>query len=351
MTTAASIESKYDLVGVCRVITTYDFSIIVLQFPDENLADAVDVYGYINSRVPRSGRDIYITADSTFGSSVDDVSALHVNCDLLVHFGHDMSVSGSMPVIVCPRQMHIDVADAVDKIYAELPDNSSLRSVSLFFDPAIFHKFDDLCAALGARLSVPVEFGRIPPCAQLSSWSPEGSRVDLVAEYELIGGMLVARDMKRDEGSVIVIGDKSDQIVNICLRYSAVDVICYSPSAKTVSRRVGSAMKEYRERYVGVMKVKDAAVIGIIVGSMGLSGDIIRHTLSEIQALIAAAGKKSYTFVMGRINEAKLRNFPEVDNCFSCIECMDMLTRFLSSFQVDVFCLLSNDDTALISPK
>ena len=304
MTTAASIESKYDLVGVCRVITTYDFSIIVLQFPDENLADAVDVYGYINSRVPRSGRDIYITADSTFGSSVDDVSALHVNCDLLVHFGHDMSVSGSMPVIVCPRQMHIDVADAVDKIYAELPDNSSLRSVSLFFDPAI--------------------------CAQLSSWSPEGSRVDLVAEYELIGGMLVARDMKRDEGSVIVIGDKSDQIVNICLRYSAVDVICYSPSAKTVSRRVGSAMKEYRERYVGVMKVKDAAVIGIIVGSMGLSGDIIRHTLSEIQALIAAAGKKSYTFVMGRINEAKLRNFPEVDNCFSCIECMDMLT--LSSF-------------------
>jgi diphthamide biosynthesis protein 2 len=42
-----------------------------------------------------------------------------------------------------------------------------------------------------------------------------------------------------------------------------------------------------------------------------------------------SAGKSYYTFVMGRLNEAKLCNFPEIN----------------------VFCLLANDDNALVPPK
>lgn len=46
------------------------------------------------------------------------------------------------------------------------------------------------------------------------------------------------------------------------------------------------------------------------------------HIIEQMKELIKAAGKKSYTLVMGRPNSAKLANFPEVCyfnltlNCF-----------------------------------
>jgi len=36
------------------------------------------------------------------------------------------------------------------------------------------------------------------------------------------------------------------------------------------------------------------------------------HIIEQMKELIKAAGKKSYTLVMGRPNSAKLANFPEV---------------------------------------
>jgi diphthamide biosynthesis enzyme Dph1/Dph2-like protein len=36
------------------------------------------------------------------------------------------------------------------------------------------------------------------------------------------------------------------------------------------------------------------------------------HIIEQMKELIRAAGKKSYTLVMGRPNSAKLANFPEV---------------------------------------
>lgn len=51
--------------------------------------------------------------------------------------------------------------------------------------------------------------------------------------------------------------------------------------------------------------------------------------LNRLQRLILAGGKKYYTFVMGRLNEAKLCNFPEID----------------------VYCLISNEDHSIIKPK
>lgn len=37
------------------------------------------------------------------------------------------------------------------------------------------------------------------------------------------------------------------------------------------------------------------------------------HMIHQMRELITKAGKKSYTFVMGRPNPAKLANFPEVN--------------------------------------
>lgn len=334
------VEHLYDIRGVCGVISKFNFDIVVLQFPDENLADATDVYAAIK-KVLNSDVELYITADSTYGSSVDDVSALHVHCKLLVYFGSDMSVSGSMPVIVCPKRLPLDITHCVDgPLRAEIDAVAAFHqeggplAVLVFLEPCYFPHLEQVQAVFTENIAterIVVSFGMLPGCVDLSNWDPaDARRTRCLATHELIGGMLVSRCQKMSKGDLIVIlGEKNDQIINICLRYSSSKIICYSPSSGTCTTKIGVELKEYRERYMGVMRVEDADVIGLIIGSMGLSGDIIQSTVNNLQKLIGAAGKKSYVLVMGRLNEAKLRNFPEID----------------------LFCLVSNDDTSLISPK
>jgi diphthamide biosynthesis protein 2 len=67
-----------------------------------------------------------------------------------------------------------------------------------------------------------------------------------------------------------------------------------------------------------VEKAKDANIIGILVGTLGVAGYL--HMIHHMQALISAAGKKSYILAMGRPNPAKLANFPECD-VFIYISC------------------------------
>jgi len=42
--------------------------------------------------------------------------------------------------------------------------------------------------------------------------------------------------------------------------------------------------------------------------------------IDHLKKLIAAAGKKSYTFVMGKLNVAKMANFMEID-CYVLVAC------------------------------
>ncbi|KAJ8534089.1 hypothetical protein K7X08_007413 [Anisodus acutangulus] len=60
-----------------------------------------------------------------------------------------------------------------------------------------------------------------------------------------------------------------------------------------------------------IEKAKDASIIGILVGTLGAAGYL--QMIHQMKDLITRAGKKAYTFVMGRPNPAKLANFPECD--------------------------------------
>jgi diphthamide biosynthesis protein 2 len=237
-----------------------------------------------------------------------------------------------MPVVVCPRRAHLDISAVETALREELGKalSGSEKSVLLLVEPAYFHLIGEIEEAFRGMISSLI-VGKVPACADPKSWMVENndSRTTIASQYELIGSMLVPKDVVISDVVVCIISDKRDQIVNACLRYSNNDVVCYSPAERRVVSNKGVVLQEYRERFLGVSRVKDASVIGLIVGSMGLSGQVIQVTVARLQALVQAAGKTSYCFVMGRLNESKLRNFPEVD----------------------VFCLVSNDDTALISPK
>lgn len=60
-------------------------------------------------------------------------------------------------------------------------------------------------------------------------------------------------------------------------------------------------------------KAEDAEIVGLLLGSMGLETHVTQQALHILRQQCTAAGKKVYTFTMGKINEAKLSNFGEVN--------------------------------------
>jgi diphthamide biosynthesis protein 2 len=61
------------------------------------------------------------------------------------------------------------------------------------------------------------------------------------------------------------------------------------------------------QRYALIEQVKDASVIGILVGSVVV--DNYMEMIKYLKMSILSAGKKYYEVLIGKINEAKLRNF------------------------------------------
>lgn len=64
------------------------------------------------------------------------------------------------------------------------------------------------------------------------------------------------------------------------------------------------------KRYYLVERAKDAKIVGILVGTMGVAGYL--ECLSYMKRIAKFAGKKTYTFIMGKLTPEKLANFLEV---------------------------------------
>jgi diphthamide biosynthesis protein 2 len=66
-----------------------------------------------------------------------------------------------------------------------------------------------------------------------------------------------------------------------------------------------------RRRYYLVERARDASIVGILLGTLGAAG--YADAADRLRAAAAAAGKKTYTLLMGKPSPAKLANFPEIE--------------------------------------
>jgi len=329
----------FPIAEVAAVIRAGGYLRVVLQFPDEHLAHCVDVYIELQSQV--DGASLYIAADSTYGSSVDDVSAQHVNSDLLVFFGSDLSSSGAMPVLTVPPRVEVDVDDLRTHLLGTgsgmgEDERKALTRCLVIYEPGCHGRVSQGVVPLLTELfpAASVKMGALPPCADLEAWKQRAATKSGPApapstSTTTVGGLVFSSEDLTGADLIVYVGDKKEQLDNLLLHLAELPVLSYSPRDKALNRLIGSQTKVFRQRYIGVEACASAKIIGIIVGSMGLTGESTREIINRLQQLIEAAGKKHYTFVMGRLNEAKICNFPEID----------------------LFCFVSNEDTAVIAPK
>lgn len=310
---------RFDLDAVCDIISKQGFQRVALQFPDEFLPNCISIYKYITNKLANDCTDIFIIGDSTYGSSIDDISAQHVDSDVLIYFGSDLSSSGSMPVIIVPFTKDVNFKSCFEQIYQKLEQQGIGKTApTLLLYELSYHRSihsSDGCSLFKNNSNLVI--ADIPSSACLSSWDSGkslcSSSTSQTENYTKVGGLLVPTDLLNNPDLVIwYIGQKEEQRISINIRMSENIIVSYSPENDSCDLQKGCESREFRERYGGLLRVKDAQIIGIIVGSMGLRGDITQAIISRLETLITAAKKSSYVFIMGRLNEAKLCNFPEV---------------------------------------
>ncbi|CAE6416407.1 unnamed protein product [Rhizoctonia solani] len=71
-------------------------------------------------------------------------------------------------------------------------------------------------------------------------------------------------------------------------------------------------------RYAIIQKARDADVIGILVGTLGVASYL--PLMAHLRRLLSEAQKKCYTISVGKLNPAKLANFMEIE-CFVLVAC------------------------------
>lgn len=301
----------FDLEAACSVIARHGFRTVALQFPDQTAHLSVQCYLEMLRLLADPLVSLYIITDSSYGNSVDDISANHIDAQLLVYFGDDLNSSSSVPLLLLPWREHM-LDDSFEMSAASLLDSLTAVPVIVCVDPSYHHHTLPILTRLAQQYSN-VSLARLPKCADALNWSDSNALDRSVsASAVVLGGLYVPAESVTDKTVIFYIGVKTNQLISIQLKMAANLIKHYNPVTHTWSEVTGESTREFQQRYGGIARVQGAAVVGVVVGSMGLTAAVTQALTARLQRLILAAGKQYYTFVMGRLSESKLCNFPDV---------------------------------------
>lgn len=339
---------------------------VALQLPDELLGDAPDVCWEFEEAL---GDEILVfcLGDTTYAPCCpDQVAAAHLQADVLVHFGHAcLSPCRDIPVYYSFGKTSLAV-DTCAEVVAKQAEQDGISRVLVFYELQYQHAMEAFGSQLEARHQpLEVVMGQLPEPAQSAARTPstcarpdccstdspsascekesvvpstpaaDGPESDTGAwekaldgatlqQRLVIGGLQIPSDMDFSEYALLFVGSESSrQYLNVILRFlSGSSPQCFwtlRPSDARLSVDLSSTFqRKLSRRFYLVQKAKNCAVFGILVAN--LSDSYMRSVVSSLRKLLEDDGRTSYTFVVGKINPAKLANFAEVD-CFVLVAC------------------------------
>ncbi|KAH9608116.1 hypothetical protein KSS87_021790 [Heliosperma pusillum] len=311
------------------------------QFPDELLKDSTRVVRVLRDKLQRleeysdgGSRDdgrkkvgLYVMADATYGSCcVDEVGAAHINADCVVHYGHTcLSPTSTIPAYFVFGKASVSVSDCAEKICTFASCRG--KPVLVLFGLEYAYAMHDLKEALedetskvsssASRLQIFYAVA-LPPAVEpvkgerTPDLQGELGDTEIQKSYS-IGGLKwsLSHDQRIEDYLVFWIGSDNSAFANTVLTFNACEIVRYDATEKCLTTDVSQKTRILKRRYYLVEKAKDANIVGIVVGTLGVAGYL--HMINQIKDLVTKAGKKPYMLVVGRPNPAKLANFPECD--------------------------------------
>ena len=321
----ARTDEWYDIDATFKVIKDGAYKRIALQFPDWLLSDAPRVVAAITSRDPAwfsndgGHATIFVLGDTSYGSCcVDEVAAEHYNADFVVHYGHAcLSRTSTKPVYFVFGKSHVDTGKLIASLDDVVGADAGARPehpLLVVCHVAYNHAAATIArAVLGARphariAKLPDEGRFFSPGTAAARRHPDG--------HACILGQSLDLSAVEKEATVLYLGSDLAQRSQIALRFSQYPVY-YFDGERCVKESINTN-RILSRRYLMVSKLKDASMVGFLVGTMGVEG--YNEILDHLEKIAEEAGIATYTFLMGKINAAKLANFPDID-AFVMIAC------------------------------
>lgn len=329
------LSITYDIERTLKEIRQARYKRIALQFPDDMLPDAPRVFqmlsrgfnteevelahangtaGQTNGGAAGADGDIaqsvgnterwspklYILADTSYGTCcVDEVAAEHVDADVVVHYGRScLSPTARLPVIYVFTHKALPIDSVVDAFKMTYPDPTT--KVVLAADVT----FSDHVPTVYNRL---VEDGYTNLFAtevvhEPSSAIPNRTVPDAVRE---------APETLSDWQLFHISDPPTALLLTLASRVAAIHIYPTSNlSDSDVKPLPVSAAAALGRRYAVLTSLTTVPIWGILINTLSVKNYL--HIVDYVKEQIAAAGKKSYMFVVGKLNAAKVANFSEI---------------------------------------
>lgn len=333
---------KKDLKAERKVETAKAIEGVTEEIAKVAIEDEVEIDVARKASKPQDTEDeeehLTILGDTSYGACcVDEVAAEHCSADVVVHYGRScLSPTARLPVIYIFTTRSLDHEGTVATFKATYPDLQ--EKVVLMADIPFQHHVPELERILKEREGYSnvhaTEILHDPSSPLPNRTVPEeiSSNTSALANF-----------------SIFHISDPpTSLLLTLSSRVSRVHIL---PTNNTAGSSSASALQTnttaaLRRRYALLIKVATAPIIGILINTLSVKNYMT--ALSHCQDLIAAAGKKSYTFVVGKLNAAKIANFSEVEGwvvigCWesSLIESSDFYRPIVTPFELEM--AMTND--------
>lgn len=365
------IISDFKILETVQWIHQHGFTIVGLQFPDELLPMSVPIFRLLRSRLASDEIELYIMADTTYGSCcVDHVAAQHVNAQAVVHYGQAcLSITPSLPVFyvlpilpISDEMVELTAKRLVGSLHSMDPTLSELDSskqILLMYDVGYHWKSESIEHHLKSQFHLPIvrhELGlveaRYPPTHSDTPLStrPSNNQCSEQAcckssfqDSETCSDQPIACSMTSTTRTtdtsislatgpsalpqadysiyqvVFYVGSESPKLTHFLVTHPNLPVIAIDPNDTQEDAHGPSRLQQNNQtkkllmrRYATIQRARDADVFGILVGTLG-----VRHYLEMInrtQALIERKfKKKAYVISVGKLKPEKLMNFAEIE--------------------------------------
>ncbi|XP_074477247.1 2-(3-amino-3-carboxypropyl)histidine synthase subunit 2 [Sebastes fasciatus] len=343
------LEELYQIKKTCDFISEHQFEKVALQFPDELLVDSVAIAAEVERN---TNARPFILGDTSYGSCcVDEVTAEHVGADCIVHYGSTcLSPSKRLPLMLVFEQRPVDLEKCTSAFRELYPDTQS--HVVILYDVNYAHAINDLLTLLSpeypnlvvSELVVEGEqcysHGRIKRQHDDACLS-EGDNNHLIYQFGRQFSLKSGLSIK--DYSVFYVGQEGATLRNFMMTWNRCSFCTFDPVKMTGRTESVSINRALMKRYYAIERAKDAKVVGILVGTLGVVDylDIIQ----QLKETIRGAGKKSYMFAMGKLNVPKLANFLEID-IFVLVACpenslldsREFFKPVVTPFEMEVAC-------------
>lgn len=247
---------------------------VALQFSDDLLCHAADIANRLKNLAK-----IYVLGDTTFGSCcVDTVAAAHVQCDMLIHFGPAClsEPSCSYPVVYVSHRNLQKIFEEKEVDISALANSferfASGNFVLVLYDVSYHHCINSLKEKLeNNALSSFLIWSELKKTHNVNNDFEDGFEEFHGRRFKLPVGVEV------EKLNVFFIGPSSLLLTHITMEYVRSPQILYmDPAIHKEPQEAIIANKLFMRRYAMIQKAKDAIVIGIVVGTLGV-GKLFFH--------------------------------------------------------------------------